>query len=119
MLHYIVGTRLRRGLLTVVDATNVQRAARASLVRWPRRTTCSSTRSCSTCPRTWRIARNADRPDRTFGDHVVARQQRDLKRSLKGLRKEGFRRVHVLHGVDEIEAATDRPASGRGTTAAT
>ena len=32
VLHYIVGTRLRRGLLTVVDATNVQQAARASLV---------------------------------------------------------------------------------------
>ena len=26
VLHYIVGTRLRRGLLTVVDATNVQQA---------------------------------------------------------------------------------------------
>ncbi len=27
VLHYIVGTRLRRGLLTVVDATNVQQSA--------------------------------------------------------------------------------------------
>ena len=33
VLHYIVGTRLRRGLLTVVDATNVQQRARAELVR--------------------------------------------------------------------------------------
>ena len=33
VLHYIVGTRLRRGLLTVVDATNVQQAARASLIK--------------------------------------------------------------------------------------
>src|SRR5919204_4075262 len=32
VLHYIVGTRLRRGLLTVVDATNVQRPARQALV---------------------------------------------------------------------------------------
>ena len=36
VLHYIVGTRLRRGLLTVVDATNVQRPARASLIKLAR-----------------------------------------------------------------------------------
>ncbi len=36
VLHYIVGTRLRRGLLTVVDATNVQQEARASLVKLAR-----------------------------------------------------------------------------------
>src|SRR3981081_4931649 len=36
VLHYIVGTRLRRGLLTVVDATNVQQDARASLVKLAR-----------------------------------------------------------------------------------
>ena len=32
VLHYLAGTRLRRGLLTVVDATNVQAKARAELV---------------------------------------------------------------------------------------
>ena len=37
---------------------------------------------------------------------MVGRQRRDLKRSVKGMRKEGFRRVHELHGVDEIEAVT-------------
>ena len=41
-----------------------------------------------------------------FGAHVVTRQHRDLQQSLRGIRKEGFRRVHVLSGVDEIEAAT-------------
>ncbi|MFD0854040.1 AAA family ATPase, partial [Actinomadura adrarensis] len=33
LLHYIVRKRLRRGLLTVVDATNVQPKARESLLR--------------------------------------------------------------------------------------
>src|SRR5262249_61127779 len=32
LLHYIAGTRLRRGLLTVVDATNVQPESRRPLV---------------------------------------------------------------------------------------
>ncbi|HNV41694.1 MAG TPA: ATP-binding protein, partial [Ornithinibacter sp.] len=37
LLNHIVGTRLRRGLLTVVDATNVQSKARAELVSLARR----------------------------------------------------------------------------------
>src|SRR5579863_1019376 len=36
VLHFIVGTRLRRGLLTVVDATNVQQRARAELLKLAR-----------------------------------------------------------------------------------
>ncbi|MEZ5089197.1 MAG: AAA family ATPase [Micropruina sp.] len=36
MLHHIAGKRLDRGLLTVVDATNVSREARASLVQLAR-----------------------------------------------------------------------------------
>ncbi|WP_254069962.1 AAA family ATPase [Pimelobacter simplex] len=51
VLHYIAGTRLRRGLLTVVDATNVQQSAREELVRLARSHASSSTRSSSTSPR--------------------------------------------------------------------
>ena len=40
--------------------------------------------------------RNAARPDRSFGPHVVRRQSRDLRRSLRGLEREGFRHVYVL-----------------------
>ncbi len=106
VLHYIVGTRLRRGLLTVVDATNVQRDARASLVKLAKEHDVLVDAIVLDVPEDVAIARNRDRPDRTFGDHVVGRQRRDLKRSIKGMRKEGFRRVHELHGVDEIESAT-------------
>ena len=51
------------------------------------------------------VERNKTRLDRDFGSHVVARQHRDLTRSLKGLKKEGFRRVHMLRGPEEIETA--------------
>jgi hypothetical protein len=37
---------------------------------------------------------------------VIRRQHAELRRSLRGLRKEGFRTVHVLHGEDEIAAAS-------------
>ena len=63
-------------------------------------------------------AQPAARRTATFGAHVVARQHRDLDASLRGIRKEGFRRVHVLDGVEEIDAAPSSP-SGPGTTSAT
>ena len=50
VLHYVAAKRLEAGLLTVVDATNVQpkRASRSSSLRDD--TMCSPSRSCSTCP---------------------------------------------------------------------
>jgi protein phosphatase len=108
VLHYIVGTRLRRGLLTVVDATNVQREARAALVKLAKSHDVLVDAIVLDVPESVAIARNRERSDRDFGDHVVARQRRDLRRSLKGMRKEGFRQVHELHGVDEIESVAIR-----------
>jgi protein phosphatase len=49
--------------------------------------------------------RNASRPERRFGAHVLRNQQSQLRRSLRGLRREGFHRVFVLSGTEEIEAA--------------
>ena len=105
VLGYIVGTRLRRGLLTVVDATSVQRPARESLVRLAREHDVLVDAIVLDVPERVARDRNQGRADRDFGDHVIARQHRDLKRSLRGIRKEGFRRVHVLAD-DEIDHVT-------------
>lgn len=106
VLHYIVGTRLRRGLLTVVDATNVQQSARAELVRLAKSHDVMVDAIVLDVPEGVALDRNEQRPDRDFGSHVVSRQRRDLKRSLSRIRKEGFRRVHLLRGVEEVDAAT-------------
>lgn len=103
VLHYIVGTRLRRGLLTVVDATNVQQAARAALVKLAKSHDVLVDAIVIDVPEAVAVERNQRRPDRDFGRHVVARQHRDLQRSFRRLNKEGFRRVHVLRGADQIE----------------
>jgi protein phosphatase len=39
--------------------------------------------------------RNRNRPDRDFGPHVVRNQSQQLRRSLRGLDREGFRGVHT------------------------
>ena len=52
--------------------------------------------------------RTEHRADRTFGRPVLARMSRDLRRSVGRLAREGFRKVHVLRGVEQIENATIR-----------
>ena len=49
--------------------------------------------------------RNATRPDRSFGPHVIRNQRSALRRSIKVLEKEGLRRVVRLNGVDQIDDA--------------
>jgi len=48
--------------------------------------------------------RNRQRPDHDFGPHVIRRQRQDLRRSLRGLEREGFRHVFVLSSPEEVEA---------------
>ncbi|WP_329429327.1 polynucleotide kinase-phosphatase [Streptosporangium sp. NBC_01495] len=106
VLHYIVGTRLRRGLLTVVDATNVQWEARKTLVELAKSHNVLVDAIVLDVPEELAIARNETRPDRDFGARVVTRQRKDLRRSMGKISRDGFRRVHVLRGAEEIEAAT-------------
>nr|WP_262848955.1 polynucleotide kinase-phosphatase [Sphaerisporangium corydalis] len=105
VLHYIVGTRLRRGLLTVVDATNVQWEARKKLIELAKSHDVLVDAIVLDVPEEVAVARNALRPDRDFGAHVITRQRKDLRRSLAKMSRDGFRRVHVLRG-DDIAAAT-------------
>ncbi len=105
LLHHIVGVRLRLGLLTVVDATNVQPQARASLVQLAKEHHVLADAIVLDIDPAVAADRNAARADRTFGEAVVRRHHRDLRRSLRRLGKEGFRRVHRLHGVDAVANA--------------
>ncbi len=105
-LKHVAAQRLRAGLLTVVDATNVQAEARRDFVQLAREHDVLPVAIVLDVPESVCIARNAARAGRDFGPEVIRRQQGQLRRGLKALGKEGFRRVHVLHGEDEIAAAT-------------
>ena len=104
VLHYIAAKRLERGLLTVVDATNVQPEARKPLVELARRyhvlpVAIVLDLSVKVCEE-----RNRGRPDRDFGQHVIRQQHSQLNRSLRNLQREGFRHVHILRSAQEIDA---------------
>ncbi|MFI2371830.1 polynucleotide kinase-phosphatase [Streptomyces sp. NPDC018833] len=106
VLHYIVGKRLAAGRLTVVDATNVQTESRRQLVRLAREHDVLPIAIVLDLPEDVCAARNATRPDRAgMPGHVIARHRRELRRSLRGLEREGFRKVHVLRSPEEVDSA--------------
>ncbi|MFE2088297.1 polynucleotide kinase-phosphatase [Streptomyces sp. NPDC059460] len=106
ILHYIAGKRLAAGRLTVVDATNVQAESRRQLVQLARTHDVLPIAIVLDLPEEVCQARNATRPDRAgMPRHVVQRHRRELRRSLRGLEREGFRKVHILRTEEEVDHA--------------
>ena len=100
-LHYVAGKRLEAGRLTVVDATNVQKGARAPFLRLAREHDCFAVAIVLDAPAELCLKRNGSRPDRNFHPNVVQRHVRELKASLRHLNRDGFRFVHILKNFDD------------------
>lgn len=105
LLHFIAARRLERGLLTVVDATNVQPEARKPLVELARSYHVLPVAIVLDMPERLCEERNQSRTDRDFGSHVIRQQVRQLHKSQRHLQAEGFRRVYVLRSPEEVEGA--------------
>jgi protein phosphatase len=106
VLHFIAAKRLRAGKLTVIDATNTQPESRQPLVTLAKAHDVLPVAIVLNLPEPLCRERNAARPDRQFGPHVVLNQVRQLRRSLRGLDREGFRKIFVLNTPADVEAAT-------------
>ncbi|MEV7977519.1 polynucleotide kinase-phosphatase [Streptomyces sp. NPDC086519] len=107
VLHYIAGKRLAAGRRTVVDATSVQQESRRQLIDLARQYDVLPIAVVLDVPEEVCAERNAARTDRAdMPRRVIQRHIRELRRSLRHLEREGFRKVHVLRGVEEAESAT-------------
>ena len=106
VLHYIAGKRLAARRLTVIDATSVQPEARKPLVDLAREHDVLPVAIVLDLPVSVCAARNARRPERDFGAHVIRRQHAALRNSVKNLRREGFRAVHILRAEAEVADVT-------------
>src|SRR5580693_7428804 len=106
VLRFIAGKRLALGRLTVIDATNVQPEARKPLVQLARQYHCLPVALVLDLPEKVCHERNRLRSDRSFGPHVVRNQSSQMRRSLRVLRKEGFRHIFVMETPEEVDAAT-------------
>jgi len=100
-LHFVAGRRLRAGRLTVVDATHVQREDRAKLVALAREYDVLPVAIVFDVS----LATLRERAEghRGLPDHVIRRQHDALRRSIRHLAKEGFRKVHVLSTTDPVK----------------
>ena len=106
VLHYIAAKRLAAGKLTVIDATNTQADDRKTLIKLAREYHCIPVAIVLNLSEKLCQDRNQQRPDRAFGAHVVRRHVQNIQRSLKGLQREGFRHVHTLSTLEEIQSVT-------------
>ena len=101
-LHYVAAKRLTSLKLTVIDATNVQAFARKPLLKLAHQYHVLPMAIVLNIPEQVCRTHNQDRPERDFGDHVIGQQCKQLRQSLKRLKREGFRRVYVLRSEDEV-----------------
>ncbi|NNJ25080.1 polynucleotide kinase-phosphatase [Alienimonas chondri] len=105
-LFHLAGVRLKRGRLTVIDATHTRREDRAKAVALARAHHAIPVAIVLAPPADVCLERHAGREDRRFSTRVVRNQHRDVLRSLKHLRREGFRHTWVLKEPETIDAAT-------------
>lgn len=108
VLNSIVSARLKRGNLTVADATSLQPQARKNLLELARRHNVPAVAVVLNVPEQLCQERNAAREDRNTPQHTVRRQCREMHKALRGLRKEGFSQIHNLGARDLDEAAIVR-----------
>ncbi|MGW4168354.1 polynucleotide kinase-phosphatase [Streptomyces chartreusis] len=107
VLHYIAGKRLAAGRRTVVDATSVQQDSRRQLIELARKHDVLPIAIVLDVPEEVCAERNAARTDRAdMPRRVIQRHIRELRRSIRHLEREGFRKVHVLRGAEDVENAT-------------
>jgi protein phosphatase len=103
ILHFIAAKRLAAGRLTVVDATNVKPEDRKPLIELARQYHCLPVAIVLNISERVCQERNQVRTDRRLGNHVAHRQLQNLRRSLRGLEREGFRHVLILSSPEEAE----------------
>jgi protein phosphatase len=104
LLHQALDMRLARGLLTVVDATNVQPWAREKLVEIARRRRRRAAAVVLDPPLPLCLERNATRTAGRLPPAAIRRQERSLRDSIKDLEAEGFDPVHRLTDAATVDS---------------
>ncbi len=105
LVHQVLAMRLKRGRLTVVDATNVEAWARAELVSVARRHRRPAVAIVLDLPLTVAVERNAARPAPRPPPAALRRQHRWLRDTLATIDGEGFSAVHVLGTPSQVDNA--------------
>ena len=105
LVRHIVGLRLKRRRVAVVDATNVRPADRKAWIDVARRFHALPVAIVIDPGEAVAVERNAARADRPSAPHVVRRMRGEIRRGLRGLQREGFRAVHEIDGIAPVRIA--------------
>ncbi|MCX2725940.1 AAA family ATPase [Thermomicrobium sp. 4228-Ro] len=105
ILHQVAEARLRRGRLTVIDATNTRRESRLPLLELARRYHVPCVAIIFDYPKEVYIAHDRQRTGRHVGEAVIERQVRQLDESRAALREEPFQRRYWLKNPQEAARA--------------
>ncbi len=122
LVHQVVEKRLKRGLLTVIDATNVKSSDRKRFLEQAQTFNCQAVALIFDLPIDLLRDRLQTRPDRDFDPEVLIRQQARLHQSTQPaqLAAEGFVQVHQFQSADDmVQAVITRPSSPAGVSAQT
>lgn len=103
LLFYAANKRLDNMKLTVIDATNVQQSARKQVIEVAREQNVHAVAIVLNMPESLMQERNKARSDRNLPERVISQHCRDVKRSIKGLKREGFRFVYVINSPEQLE----------------
>ncbi len=103
LLYFILHERLRRGLLTVVDSTALQPAARAELLSIAAQHGRPAVAVVFALPPELNVQWNASRA-RSVPAGALERHWRNLKLSLDLLPTEGFHALYIFRSPDELDA---------------
>ena len=105
LLYYAANKRLDHMKLTVIDATNLQQSARQQVIDLAKRQNVHAAAIVLDTPEKVMLERNKARPERDLPERVIRQHYRDVKRSIKRLKREGFRFVYVIDSQEKLENA--------------
>ncbi len=106
ILHLIAAKRLAQGKLAVIDATNVQAAARQQLLVLAAAARLPAVAIVFKFDIEICLQHNAKRLHRVVPPEIILQQQQALLESLASLAGEGFQSVYVLTATAEMATTT-------------
>lgn len=102
LLYHAAGKRLVHRRTTIIDATNLQRNDRRKIIELAKAQNVHPVAIALNLPEEVIKERNRTRKERELPEPLVKSQIAALRRSIHGLKREGFRFVYVLNSEKEI-----------------
>jgi protein phosphatase len=104
VMRFVAGKRLARGLRTVLDATHIQPYSLDPVIELAKQYYATPVAIVFNMPTEVLLNRAATRTDRHVAPAVVFKHRDQLRRTIRVLRKQGFRHVYILSGEEQVNA---------------